>query len=314
MRIAVMGTGGVGGYFGARLAHAGHEVAFVARGRHLAAIRERGLRVTSTLGDVHLPKPVVADDPATLGWFDAVLFAVKLWDTESAAAAVKPLLAAGGVVIPFQNGVESIERVGAIVGAAQVMGGVAYIAAKIAEPGVVAHTGTMARLRFGTTDPAQAPVAQALLAACKAAGVEAELVHDIRQALWMKFVFLVALSGVTAATRQPIGVIRADPDLRATFEAAMRETWSVGRARGVALPDDFVASQMTFGDGLPFEMKASMAHDLEAGYRLEAPWLSGAVARMAKEAGLDAPVNATLYAAVKPYLTGRAAADSGGRR
>ena len=149
MRIAVMGAGGVGGYFGARLAHAGHDVAFVARGRHLLAMKERGLSVKSALGDLRLARPVVTDDPATLGWFDVVLFAVKLWDTESAAAAIKPLLAAGGVVIPFQNGVESIERIGAVVGEAQVMGGVAYIAAKIAEPGVIAHTGTMARLRFG---------------------------------------------------------------------------------------------------------------------------------------------------------------------
>jgi 2-dehydropantoate 2-reductase len=307
MRIAVMGAGGVGGYFGARLAQAGHDVAFVARGRHLLAMKERGLGVTSALGDLRLPRPVVTDDPATLGWFDVVLFAVKLWDTESAAAAIKPLLAAGGVVIPFQNGVESIERVGAVVGDAQVMGGVAYIAAKIAEPGVIAHTGTMARLRFGAVIPAQQPVAKALLDACKSAGIDAEIVADIRQALWMKFVFLVALSGVTSATRQPVGVVRADPDLRATFEAAMRETWSVGRARGIALPDDLVASQMTFLDGLPAEMKASMLHDLDAGNRLEAPWLSGAVARMAMEAGGSAPVNATLYAAVKPYCMGRAA-------
>jgi len=304
MRIAVMGAGGVGGYFGARLAQAGHDVAFVARGRHLLAMKERGLEVKSGLGDVRLPRPVATDDPATMGWFDAVLFAVKLWDTESAAAAIKPLLAAGGVVIPFQNGVESIERVGAVVGAAQVMGGVAYIAAKISEPGVIAHTGTMARLRFGTVLPSQQPAAEALLAACKGAGVDAEMVADIRLALWMKFVFLTALSGMTAATRQPIGVIRADPDMRATFEAAMREVWTVGRARGIALPDDFVATQMAFGDGLPAEMKASMLHDLDAGNRLEAPWLSGAVARMAKESGLSAPVNATLYAAVKPYCMG----------
>ena len=306
MRIAVMGAGGVGGYFGARLAQAGHDVAFVARGRHLLAMKERGLEVKSALGDVKLPRPVATDDPATMGWFDAVLFAVKLWDTESAAAAIKPLLAAGGVVIPFQNGVESIERVGAVVGAAQVMGGVAYIAAKISEPGVIAHTGTMARLRFGTVLPSQQPAAEALLAACKGAGVDAEMVADIRLALWMKFVFLTALSGMTTATRQPIGVIRADPDMRATFEAAMREVWTVGRARGVALPDDFVATQMAFGDGLPAEMKASMLHDLDAGNRLEAPWLSGAVARMAKESGLSAPVNATLYATVKPYCMGRA--------
>jgi 2-dehydropantoate 2-reductase len=307
MRIAVMGAGGVGGYFGARLAEADHDVAFIARGRHLLAMKERGLQVTSALGDIKLARPVVTDDPASLGWFDVVLFAVKLWDTESAAAAIKPLLAAGGVVIPFQNGVESIERVGAVVGDAQVMGGVAYIAAKIASPGVIAHTGTMARLRFGAVEPSQQPAAEALLSACKLASVDAEIVPDIRKALWMKFVFLVALSGVTAATRQPIGVIRADPNLRATFEAAMREAWSVGRARGIALSDDFVEGQMAFGDGLPAEMKASMLHDLDAGNRLEAPWLSGAVVRMAEEAGLTAPVNATLYAAVKPYLKGRAA-------
>ncbi len=212
MRIAVMGAGGVGGYFGARLAQAGQDVAFVARGPHLAALRERGLFIRSALGDVHLPKPTATDDPATLGWFDAVLFAVKLWDTETAAAAIKPLLAAGGVVIPFQNGVESIERVGAVIGAQQVMGGVAYIAAKIAEPGTIVHTGTMARLRFGPVIPGQQTAADALLAACKDAGVDAEIVADIRKALWMKFVFLVALSGLTSVTRQPIGVIRADPD------------------------------------------------------------------------------------------------------
>jgi len=307
MRIAVMGAGGVGGYFGARLAHAGHDVAFVARGRHLLAMKERGLSVKSALGDLRLAHPVVTDDPATLGWFDVVLFAVKLWDTESAAAAIKPLLAAGGVVIPFQNGVESIERIGAVVGEAQVMGGVAYIAAKIAEPGVIAHTGTMARLRFGAVVSAQQPAAEALLDACKGAAIDAEIVADIRQALWMKFVFLSALSGMTAATRQPIGAIRADSDMRGTFEAAMREAWSVGRARGIALPDDFIAGQMAFADGLPAEMKASMLHDLDAGNRLEAPWLSGAVARMAKDAGGSAPVNATLYAAVKPYCMGRAA-------
>ena len=304
MRIAVMGAGGVGGYFGARLAQAGHDVAFVARGRHLAAMREHGLRVTSALGDIHLPKPTVTDDPSTQGWFDVVLFAVKLWDTESAAMAIKPMLAAGGVVVPFQNGVESIERIGTVVGPGQVMGGVAYIAAKIAAPGVIAHTGTMARLVFGPTASAQQAAADALLVSCKGAGINAEIAADIRKALWTKFVFLVALSGVTSVTRQPIGTIRADADMRATFEAAMRETWELGRARGIALPDDLVAEQMRFGDGLPAEMKASMAHDLDAGNRLEAPWLSGAVARMAKESGMSAPVNATLYAAVKPWCAG----------
>ena len=306
MRIAVMGAGGVGGYFGARLAAAGHDVAFVARGRHLAAMRERGLTVRSALGDVALAQPGVADDPATLGPVDVVLFAVKLWDTEPAAEAVRPLLAKGGFVIPFQNGVESIERVGAVLGAERVMGGVAYIAATIAEPGVIAHTGTMARLRFGPVLPAQRPAAEALHAACRDAGVDAEISADIRRALWEKFVFLAAFSGLTSVARQPIGVLRGDPDLRAALEAAMREAWAVGRAKHVALPDDFVLQQMKFADGLPAEMRSSMLNDLSAGGRLEAPWLSGAVARMATELGIPAPVNATLFAALKPYCAGAA--------
>lgn len=306
MRIAVMGAGGVGGYFGARLAQAGHDVAFVARGRHLEAMKGRGLEVRSAKGDVRLPAPVATDDPASLAPADVVLFAVKLWDTERAAEAIRPLVARGGVVVPFQNGVDSIDRIGAVLGAERVMGGVAQIAATIAEPGVIAHTGTMARLRFGPVLPAQRGAAEALLAACRDAGFDAELVADARLALWQKFVFLAAFSGVTSVARQPIGVVREDPDLRATHEAAMREAWAVGRARGIALAADFVATQMAFTDGLPREMRSSMLNDLLAGNRLEAPWLCGAVARMAAEASLPAPVSATLYAALKPYCAGSA--------
>jgi 2-dehydropantoate 2-reductase len=304
MRIAVMAAGGVGGYFGAKLALAGHDVAFIARGRHLAAIRESGLVVQSGGGDVRLAKPVASDDSRSLGRFDIVLFAVKLWDTEIAAEAIKPLIAGGGAVIPFQNGVDAIERIGAIVGKAHVLGGVAYIAATIAEPGVIRHTGQMARLRFGPVLPEQQPAARDFQQACIGAGIDAELVADIHRAIWEKFVFLAAMSGVTSASRQPIGVIRSDADLRGCLEDAMREAWAVGRARGIALADDFIAQQMTFAQGLPAEMKSSMLNDLNAGNRLEAPWLSGAVARMAKEAATTAPVNATLFAAVKPFCDG----------
>jgi 2-dehydropantoate 2-reductase len=304
MRIAVMGAGGVGGYFGAKLAQAGNDVAFIARGRHLAAMRERGLTVRSALGHIHIEKPTVNDDPATLGARDVVLFAVKLWDTESAAQAIRPLLAGGGVVIPFQNGVESVERIGAVVGPPSVMGGVAYIAGAIGEPGVIAHTGQMARLRFGAVLREQEAAAKSFLGACRGAGIDAELVADIRRVLWEKFAFLAAMSGITAATRQSIGPIRADPDMRATLEAAIGEACAVARARGITLGDAFVAQQMAFADGLPAEMKSSMLNDLLAGNRLEAPWLSGAVARMAKEAGLAVPVSATLYAAVKPFVNG----------
>ncbi|MEO5699114.1 MAG: 2-dehydropantoate 2-reductase [Casimicrobiaceae bacterium] len=304
MRIAVMGSGGVGGYFGARLAAAGHPVAFIARGAHLAAIRARGLHVTSGKGDIHVSAPTVTDDPSTLAPVDVVLFAVKLWDTEDAARQVAPLVSGGGFVIPFQNGVESMTRVGAVVGPERVLGGTAHIAAKIGAPGVIEHIGTMARLRFGAAWGDAPPVAHELAAAFRGLDVDAEVVPDITRALWEKFAFLAAFSGITAASRQPIGVVRADPDMRAVFEAAMREAFTVGRARGVALADDYVEGQMRFADGLPQEMKSSLLHDLVAGNRLEAPWLSGAVLRMGREAGVATPVSAALYAAVKPYLEG----------
>ena len=305
MRIVVFGAGGVGGYFGARLAAADNDVTFVARGQHLEAMRRGGLKVKSALGDIHLEKPQATDDTSMIGRADVVLFTVKLWDTEAAAAAVRPLVAGGGVVIPFQNGVESVERIGAVIGAQHVLGGAAYIAATISEPGTIAHTGTMARLRFGVLTPSQAERARAFHAACVNAGIDAELVDDVPRAVWEKFVFLAAMSGLTSATRNPVGVVRSDPDMRETLRAAIEEVCCLARACGVDLPGDFGARQLAFGDGLPAEMKSSMLHDLEAGRRLEAPWLAGAVARKSRERGLAAPVNATIYAALKPFCEGR---------
>ncbi|HUJ87788.1 MAG TPA: 2-dehydropantoate 2-reductase [Burkholderiales bacterium] len=304
MKIAVMGAGGVGGYFGLRLAQAGNEVVFIARGRHLEALRAKGLSLKSPAGDATLMVKAV-EDPAQAGSAEVVLFAVKLWDTESAAERIRPLVAGGGVVIPFQNGVESIERIGALLGRERVMGGAAYIAARIGEPGVIVQTGTMARLRFGTVEASQRPTAQAFHAACAAAGIQAELTDDIVRVLWEKFVLLVAISGATSVARSRIGVVRADPDLRWLLEASMRETWQVGRKRGVALGDDLVAATLKAIDGLPAEMTSSMHGDLDAGGRLEAPWLAGAVARMAREAGLEAPANRAIYAALKPFVEGR---------
>jgi 2-dehydropantoate 2-reductase len=305
MQIAVMGAGGVGGYFGGRLAQAGHDVSFVARGAHLAAMKARGLTLKSPLGDATV-KVRATEDPAELGRADVVLFAVKLWDTESAAEQIRPLVASGGVVIPFQNGVESIERVGKVLGPERAMGGAAYIASRIGEPGVIVQTGTMARLRFGPVLPSQNSVAEAFLAACKDAKIEAELTDDIVRVLWEKFVLLVSVSATTTVARSSVGVVRGDPDLRWLLETCMRETWALGRKRGVALADEFVAQTLKFVDGLPAEMRASMAADLEAGGRLEAPWLSGAVARMSRDAGLEAPANRAVFAALKPYVDGRA--------
>ncbi len=304
MRVAVIGTGGVGGYFGGRLAQAGHDVAFVARGRHLAALRERGLVLESGLGNAVIRNATFTDDVAAIAPCDVVMLCVKLWDVEAAAPMVAPLVAKGGVVIPFQNGVDAPDVLQRVLGVPRVLGGVAYIAATIRDMGVIAHTGTMARLVVGAFAGGNAQVAAAFRDACAAAGVSVELADDIQRALWEKFCFLAAMSGCTALARQPIGVIRADPDLRAVFEAAMREAWTLGRARSVALADDYVERQMTFTDGLPAAMRSSMLNDLVAGNRLEAPWLSGAVARMAVESGTAAPVSATFYAAMKPYLAG----------
>lgn len=303
MRIAVMGAGGVGGYFGARLAQAGHEVAFVARGKHLEAIKAKGLTLKSAVGDANV-KVKASDKPAELGDAEVVLFAVKLWDTESAAEAIRPLVAKGGVVIPFQNGVESIERIAKVLGPERVMGGAAYIAGRIGEPGVIVQTGTMARLRFGPAHPAQKKAAEAFLAACKDAKIDAELNEDIVKVLWEKFVLLVAVSATTTVTRGNLGIVRADPDLKWLLETVMREVWALGRKKGVRLADDFVEQTMKYVEGLPAEMRASMAADLEAGGKLEAPWLSGAVARMSAEVGLEAPANRTVFAALKPYLNG----------
>jgi len=238
------------------------------------------------------------------GVADVVVFAVKLWDTESAAEQLRPIVGSNTFVIPFQNGVESIERVGAVLGRERVLGGAAYIASRIAEPGVIVQTGQMARLRFGPVFEPQRKAAELFLAACREAKIDAELVDDIVRVLWEKFVLLVALSATTTVTRKPIGVVRSDPDTRWLLEATMRETWDVARKRGVALPDDFVAKTLAFVDGLPPEMKASMLGDLEAGGRLEAPWLSGAVARMARELGTEAAANRAVHAALKPYLNG----------
>ena len=299
-----MGAGGVGGYFGARLQQAGHDLVFFARGRHLEAIRANGLTVQSPHGNAQL-NVCALEDPNEAGVVDVVLFAVKLWDTETAAERLRPIVGEHSVVIPFQNGVESVERLRKVFAERAVMSGSAYIATRIKAPGEIEHIGQMARLQFGPLVASQRDPAERFLDACRSAAIQAEIPDDIVRANWEKFVFLVGVSSATAASRSPMGVVRSDPDLRWLFEQAMRETWRVGRARGVALADDYVEQRLAFADTLHPDMKASLAHDLENGGRLEAPWLCGAVARMGREAGIDTPVNRAVYAALKPYVAGQ---------
>jgi len=299
-----MAAGGVGGYFGARLQQAGHDVTFFARGRHLEALRSSGLTIESGAGNAQL-KVRALQDPGEAGVADVVLFAVKLWDTEGAAEQIRPIVGPDTVVIPFQNGVESIDRLRKILPEKSVMGGSAYIATRIKAPGVIEHTVQMSRIQFGPLLASQEKISREFLEACKSASIQAEIPADIVKANWEKFAFLVGISSATAVARASVGVVRADPDLRWLLEQAMTETWRLARKRGVALPDDFIATRMRNVDGLHGDMKASLLHDLENGGRLEAPWLCGAVARMAREAGLAAPVNETVFAALKPYLNGK---------
>jgi len=295
MRIAVMGTGGVGAYFGTRLALGGCDVSFIARGRHLDAIRQRGLKVESPLGDMHLATPRATDDPADIGAVDLVLFGVKLWDTETAAKAAAPLIGQETAVVSLQNGVRKDDILRDVLGDRAVMGGACYIAAQIAEPGVIRHSGTMQKIVFGEYDGKRSTRAEAFLNACQRAGIDAEISADIRRTIWEKLVFLVGLSGLTTTIRKPIGPIRSNLRTRALLLDAMREVVAVGRAQGVQLAADFADSRLAFADGLPETMTSSMHNDLERGNRLEVDGLSGDVVERGRAANVPTPVNRAIY-------------------
>jgi len=305
MRIAVMAAGAVGGYFGGRMAAAGHDVSFIARGAQLEAIRNNGLAIKSTLGNLHLKNAKATPDPKEIGPVDIVLFAVKLWDTETAAEAARPLLGPQTRVITLQNGVDSVERITPILGAEQVVGGLAYIASVIAAPGVIRHTSPFAKMMCGRIDGRADAQLAAFTAAAQQVGIDITLSDAINQERWKKFTFLIALSGATGAMRMPLGPILADPDTRAFFRSLMEEVIAVARAKGVALPPGFLEEMMKFGDTAPAGMKASLLHDLERGNRIEIDWLAGKVAALGKETGVPTPANAAVYAALKLHRMGK---------
>jgi 2-dehydropantoate 2-reductase len=304
MRIAVVGAGGVGGGFGAALAKAGADVTFIARGAHLAAMKAEGLKVGGGRGETHLVPTRATDHPAEIGPVDIVLFCVKLWDVESAGQHIKPLIGPDTAVIPLQNGIDAAERLIPILGPQAVMGGVAQISASIVAPGVILQVGTFMRMIFGEFDGKPSKRAQDFLALCLKAGFDATLSEQILTELWMKFILLAANASITAATRQPIGKLRDDPDLRAIFLAAWQETIDVGRARGVALPVNAVEKMLDFISHAPPGMKASMALDLERGNRLELPWLGGKVVELGRQLGVPTPTHSVMYAMLKPYIMG----------
>jgi 2-dehydropantoate 2-reductase len=304
MRIAVVGTGGVGGGFGAALAKAGADVTFIARGAHLAAMKAQGLQVRSDRGDVHLVPTHATDDPADIGKVDVVLFCVKLWDVESAGQHIKPLIGPDTAVIPLQNGVDAAERLIPILGPGAVMGGVAQISASITGPGVIQQVGTFMRMIFGELDGRRSKRGEDFLALCLRAGFDATLSEQILTDLWMKFILLASNASMMAATRQPIGKLRDDPDLRPIFTAAYKEVADVGRAKGVALPADAVDRIVDLTSHMPPAMKASMALDLDRGNRLELPWLGGKVVELGRKLGVPTPTHSMMAAMLKPYIMG----------
>lgn len=304
MKIVVMGPGGVGGYFGARLAAAGNDVTFIARGSHLAAMQAKGLRLDAELGPLTLNPVKAAADPREVAQADAVIFAVKMRDTESAAESLKGLVAKGASVFTFQNGVESYERLGRILGAEAIVPGVARIGSHISEPGVIKQIGRFASLQFGEQDKRASARTQAFLEACKAAGIDASLSPDIGRELWMKFAMLAPLAAITALTRGPIGPIRDTPETRKLLDAAVEEVVAVGAALKTGIDANDLAGLKKVHDGLPKGMMASMAHDLLAGKPIEIDGLSGAVVRLAQRAGLEAPTHRFVTQALAPFAGG----------
>jgi 2-dehydropantoate 2-reductase len=300
-----MAAGAVGAYFGGRMAQAGHDVALIARRANLEALRKNGLTIESVHGDVHLKNVNATSDPKDVGPVDIVLFAVKLWDTETAAELAKPLVGPDTRVITLQNGVDSYERVSAILGKDQTVGGTAYIASVLGGPGVVRHTSKFATLRCGRIDGKPDAKLAAFAEAAKAANVDVQLQDDMNRERWQKFIFLSSLAGANCMTRQPLGKILADPDTRAFYRKLMTECLAVGQKSGAKVPDDWIDDRMTFSENAPPGMKASMFHDLEAGNRLELDWLTGKVVSLGKELGVPTPASEAVYAAVKLYRMGQ---------
>lgn len=300
MRFGVIGAGGVGGYFGARLANAGHQVGMVARGRHLAALREDGLRVQSILGDT-TADVVATADPAELGVCDVVLVCVKAYDTEPVARLLHPLLGDTTTVISLQNGIDNEERLAAVIGPEHVVGGAAYIFSSITEPGVVAHTGGPARLVFGEMDGSRSGRVERLLAACRDAGIEAEVPPDMRVVLWTKFAFICATAGMTAAVRLPMGDIRDCDESWSMFGRIVAEVVELARAEEVPVAADAVEQVLRLCERVDAGAFSSLHHDLVAGHRMELEALHGTVVSRARSAGVAVPACEAVRAILSPW-------------
>lgn len=305
MKILIFGSGGIGGYFGARLAAAGEQVVFVARGAFAEALRRDGLQVFSARGDLHLNPVTLYEDAETTGPVDAVLICTKMWSLPAAAEAIRPLLTPQTAVVPLQNGVESVDLLAEAIGPNNLLGGVAYISAHIEAPGVIRHNTQHARIVFGELDGRRSPRAEALHAALERAAVEAVLTNDVTRALWEKFSTLAPLAGACSYLRKDIGGVRDSAGGRELLQALASECMAVGRARGVAMPEGWEEQVYARFDELGGAVKPSMLLDLERGNPLELEWLTGATLRLGEAAGVETPASRKVYEALRPFAEGR---------
>ena len=300
MRIAIYGAGGLGGYYGARLACAGHDVAFIARGAHLEAMRERGLRVSSPLGDMHLPAPVATDKPEDIGPVDLVVVAVKTWQIPQVAAAMGPLLGEQTAVLPFLNGVEASDELAAAVGAERVLGGLSKVFSRIESPGVIHHFTPSVFVAFGELDGSDSDRVRSLLGMFSAAGVDAAVSPRIRVELWKKLLLVSSWAGLGALARSPMGEIRAEPGLRDLVDRSMDEGLVVARATGYAIDPTCKDEMWAFYRAMPAGATASMQRDIMDGRPSELDAWNGAVCRFGARAGVETPVHSFTYAALLP--------------
>ena len=304
MRMAVMGTGGTGGYFGGLLARAGEEVAFIARGAHLEAIRKNGLAVQSVLaGDFNI-SATATDNPGDIGPVDFVLFCVKAYDNAVAAEQIRPLIGPETIVLSVQNGIDNEQQIGDVIGPDHIVGCVSYVSSTIQSPGVIAQTGGPGTIVFGEMQGGTSTRTEALQRKLQNSGITAELHSDIQAALWQKFLGICGVNGVTALTRLPMGEIVACKETHNLMRATMEEVNAVAGARGVNLPEGSVDQSMDFFSCMDPSVRGSMYYDLAAGRRLELEFLNGTVVRLGNEHGIATPINFAIYAALKPYLNG----------
>ena len=300
MRIAIYGTGGAGGFFGAQLARAGEDVVFIARGEHLRAIRSEGLHVDTPAGEILIHPALATDDPAQAGKVDVVLLGVKAWQVHDAANAMRPMVGAETFIVPLQNGVEAPAQLAAVLGADHVLGGLCGTFSWVVGPGRIRNIGASNFVRFGELDNRRSERAERLRAVLKRAGVKAEVSTDVRKALWEKFMLITSFGGVGAVTRAPIGIIRALPETRQVLEQCMREVDTVARAHQVVLADSAVADTMTFLDSVAESGTTSLQRDIAEGRPSELEAWNGAVVRLAKERGVSTPTHELIYHSLLP--------------